>query len=1018
MVRFFLSLLLTVVVIVVATDTSISTYQQYQHQEQQQQHQKQRSLGIYALYNLPPFAVEFTTLDTADILSSSIVVDVVDTTTTTDDDDDEEEKDEEISETGEYDSSISYPIRSLTEEFLLERFRLKIQQQQQQQEQDQEEEESYFTFYQHFESIDLQVRMYHQHNNKNKEEEEVREGHVHLIAEMFGTVAFLEPSQSEIGNSSSSSSSSSNKPSNDVVKELFGSWLEEIFGQDRDLYLRKLVQSEQELLREIVALDIITNYDVNNNNNNKIGRSSNNNGDGWFSKTIITFVVIIVGMVGIGWLCLFLVRRYQYKNNKSLHQHYGDDDDNNDDDDDYLEDRERTTAMDAVRHGGSSSSGGGEDSTTTSGRNYSIPSNPFGYIYSAFHQYQINASTNNNIEDGQSSSFGGGGPYPRSSFMSPPPRSSLVELQAGNIAVSSEQRAAAAMDDIDLTSPIPGQSGNNIPTPSSSSSSSYGYYYPFSNIWRNVSNMWDSNRQHHNDGLVWQGWKGSLPYGDEYDGNHGDDDDDMMRNNRRAMDQWMEFTPEDREEDYDFAFKDFPRKDGTPCLIYTDDPMNSSDHHHGQDIFSIGTIDIPTPTTAATNIVSSPLRENNGLGGDEILSDEAFRNLLGQASSFEDEYSVVSDGSSPEFKQRLSSLFSQKYRQYEKRAIVEKHQQKRKKEREMERRERQRDMHRELEALEASMPALVSDKWKSKHHVSPKPAASPKPYSQSPGGGSALLQNRRSPRRHHTPQKSWEFGLATYSSKSSPKRAGAHSPKPPTGKTNKSFGVMSLDGDPSGKLIRPRSIPGGGSSSTSSSSRSHLIPPSDLFVDTRYGTDPSSSSAFDDTTLDKLGVPGIASNNKKPSPNSVLDDIHTGHSTTMMMPPRGGGGGGASTITPTKKNSHRRRNSNTLNDYKRTSHHQQQEVIMETISNNNNNNNKVMDTITSQSPRRGPVRRGISPARRGLSPAPSRGRRTARGISPAGGGGGVPRRSSSNSSRHSRTGSKDDVFIHGVAALL
>ena len=85
---------------------------------------------------------------------------------------------------------------------------------------------------------------------------------------------------------------------------------------------------------------------------------------------------------------------------------------------------------------------------------------------------------------------------------------------------------------------------------------------------------------------------------------------------------------------------------------------------------------------------------------------------------------------------------------------------------------------------------------------------------------------------------------------------------------------------------------------------------------------------------------------------------------------------------------------------------------METIS--NNNNKKVMDTITSQSPRRGPVRRGISPARRGLSPA-ARGRRTARGISPAAGG---QRRSSSNSSRHSRTGSKDDVFIHGVAALL
>ena len=805
-----------------------------------------RSLGVHALYNLPAFAVEFTTLDTADITSG-----IVDTTNGQED---------MVSETGEYDSSISYPIRTLTEEFLTDQFRVEI---------NDANVTEYFEFYQQMQEVDLQVRMYHS-DKKNE-----LEGHVHLIAEMFGSVSFQEPEEGK------------GKPSNAQVKELFGSWMEDIFKQHRDLYLRKLVQSNQELLKEIVALEIITNYDINGNTKIEEG-----GGFSTLEQTLLTLLIILV-MIGMGWMCLVFAQRHRY--NKSLQADGG-----------HMGDQEHIPAMHTIRHG--------EDGSTTdntpgrSQQNYSMPSNPFGYISSAF----------------QRSSFG---KSQREAFTTPRPRSSL-ELQATNIAVSSER---GQMDDIDLNSPIDDHYTQTNPSG----------YYPFANIWRNLSHMWDDARYFQdNDGLIYQD---DLPY--------SDDDIDMMMDNRHAMEQWMEFSPED-EEDYDFAFKDFPRKDGTPCLIYDDDKLNTSD----PDIFSIDQIGIPTPT----DDIFSPQRED--AGSNEILSDEAFRNLLGQNSSFEDEVSVVSDRSSPEFKQRLSSLFVEKHRQYEKRAIVEKHQQKRKKEREMERRERQKDMHRELEALEASMPALVSEKWKSKHHVSsPKPsgerrAASPKPYSPNM---QIARSPKRSDRRSRKPKQSWDMGLPTYerSPRRSPLPSGDHL-KPPMGRP-KSFDV-SIDGN--------------------ASYRSQQISPSDLFVDAIHRGD---RGVFDKTPLNKLSLPGLSTN--EPSPQSVMDDIH-------MMPPR---------IITATKNFDRRGSRDVVGDYKSSNHRQQ----METISNNTS-----MDTISSSSPRRP---RGISPARRGLSPArtPTRGRRNARGISPG-------PRSSSKSSRHSRQGSNDDVFIHGVAALV
>jgi hypothetical protein len=659
------------------------------------------------------------------------------------------------------------------------------------------------------------------------------------------------------------------------------------------------------LLREIVALDIITNYG-----------SSSSQGTSKMTRTL-AIVTIIVGMIGLGYACMFFAQRYRFQKRVLVDRQ---------DLQSTRDDKERASgSLDAVQHGADSPHRRSQDILDKSDgylskhrpdlykddakntRDFGVfGRNPFVNIFSAF---QLPSEYSD--ADGQSSP-------PRGSFTSR--RRTGIELQAGNIAATSEREH---LDDIELSSEdSEQQQGMKMMSPA---------YRPFSSIWRNVSNMLEDSRyRQENDGIV------KYQDGDEYAA--------QIREQKLREEQWMTFQNEE-ETDYNFAFKDFPRKDGTPCLIYDGD--HEPNH---QDIFTIGS---PDRSAGSGDDLGLPPSEK------EILSDQAFRQLLNQASNFDSEKSLdLSDRNSPEFKNRLSCLFSEKHRQYEKRSIVERHRQKRKTEREQERRERQKDMHQELEALEASIP--VSEKWRAKHHVSPRP------YDKSPSSRvsySPNLQVRRSPRRSPVPMISNQ----------------RRSPIPMTNMPPRHLAPgksWDSEDDSSVNFIRPRAA-----------ARRHPTgppsePPSELFVDTIY----RDSSTLDPQSLDKLSMPHMSkSASKHPSPQSVMDDIFQ-HSSSSM-PPR----------NPT---AHRRTTSSDLQDSKRGE----------------------LETIGAMSPaRRGlsPKRRGLSPARHGMSPArgtmspATRGRRPIRGISPS-----PKQRSSSNSSRNSRAGSTDGVFDHGIAALV
>jgi hypothetical protein len=825
----------------------------------------ERSLGVYAMYNIPGFAVEFTTRDTADVSKSM----------------------------GE--SSLTFPIQTITQEFLTEEFVQEIE----------SLPEDSSVMYKHLAEVNLQVTLAYSSTK-------AMESHIALIAEMYGTVAFTEPSDT-----------TSPKPSNTEVFESFGTFLESIFAKKRDLYLRTLVQSDQALLREIVSLEIKTNYNAGSRSGDVISQSSS--GMSSMERAMISAMVIL-GVMGVGWMCLFFAQRRRYQKSMILEEELR-----------QVHDRERIDGgLDSVQHGGDGlektdkylskhrhdlyeAEVGNSRSVDVFGRNYTIPANPFGYIYSAFQP--PNFYGNNNATTGDE----GLQPSPRGAFT---PRGSVRDLQAGNIAASAER---TPFDEIDLSSPTPEKV-----------SLSPGYSH-LSNIWRNVSNMWDDSRyRQEHEGLMYQ------------------------HDEPRSV-EWMTFQKE--EEDHNLVFQDFPRKDGTPCLIFEDDHISEKANHG---IFSIGDIELSPPKNIEEQEERRVFPPPQDAASDEILSDEAFLNLLNvndassveHISSFEDEFSVNSDVKSPEFKHRLSSLFSERYRQYEKRTIVERHQQKRKMERERERRERQKDMHRELEAIESSMP--VADKWRSKHHVSPRP------YDKSPSRAtysSDLQIRQRSPRAGRLspiPRHVRNRSLESFSMSKSPARAGLE-------------GLPGMDHD-SVKLIRPRA----------SSRGTPRTPPIHAFHDGR-----SRDTNFDHSALEKLSMPNSISsaestfvpklNPKYPLPTSVMDDVNPN-----MMPPRN---------PPPIKQSHGRVNIKS-SDYKRGD--------LETIGAN----------IPTRSPR--PRQRGMAPARRGLSPkrsnsaySPSRGRRPVPGLSPS-----ARQRTSSNSSRHSRTGSVDGVFDHGIAALI
>jgi hypothetical protein len=827
-------------------------------------------LAVYALYNFPPFAVTFSTYETEELRAA---------TATQDGSSYESYSQYLISETGQHDSSLSYPIRSITQDFLLEQFQRELGTMHQ------DQDEDHASIYNHLMAVDLQTKLYivQDGTTENVRRRRVTEK-VTLVAEMYGTVAFLEPSDK------------TTKPSNDEVRVLFGNWLEASFEHDRDQYLRELVQSEQDLLREITSLSIQTNIDIgidNANDDTKSGAYV----EGWSNRTerALLAMMILLGIMGIGWMLLYLQQRHRIQKEKhnviygmedNEHEHDYDDDHDHDSQDHQQEpiqrplaisSRERNSSMDAVRHGDDvqhrhSHTGAisvleksdrylskhrpdlyKQDSQKSQihlmGRNYVIPSNPFEYIYSAF--ADADPPTPQELL-----------PSPRGAFT---PTSRSSSFRQPNIAAKEEDD-----DDDDYPDDEEHQvMGGHV--------RQHSGYTPISTIWRNLSTMWDhapaptNINTNDNDGLV-------------------------------------VFQPEDQQDDYDFAFQDFPRHDGTPCLIYNDDAEHDKEQLQLRRVFSIGSHE------------EDLLDNNNNDGNDDNttpVSDQAFQRMLSQHSihsSFEDFPDLPAK--SPQFKSKLERLMIQKHRQYEKKSIVEKHRELRAKERkdnrDQERRDRHKVMERELEALEKnfSSPLERFQLSPARTHYSPKPLTHTHTHQQHYSPQLSHLKsnpqyspkltyrhNRSSPRPPKSP-KFEDSTTTTTTTTSSPayRSSGIFRPPPKT-----SYGAATgagLGSSNSYGSARSISPPGGLEGqddeshmfrTTKSAAEPHTLrprtttkPTSDLYVDTARALDSDDLYCDEHVSMDYLSMPPMNMNMntttaapKYPSPNSVMDDILT-----------------------------------------------------------------------------------------------------------------------------------------------
>jgi hypothetical protein len=190
---------------------------------------------------------------------------------------------------------LSYPIRSITQDFLLEQFQRELETM---------NDGHHATIYNHLMAVDLQTKLYLVQDGTTENVRRRVTEKVTLVAEMYGTVAFLEPSDK------------TTKPSNEEVRVLFGSWLEASFKHDRDQYLRELVQSDQDLLREITSLSIQTNIDIDIDGSGSGSGSNTKSGgyvEGWSNRTerALLAMMILLGIMGVGWMLLYLQQRHR-----------------------------------------------------------------------------------------------------------------------------------------------------------------------------------------------------------------------------------------------------------------------------------------------------------------------------------------------------------------------------------------------------------------------------------------------------------------------------------------------------------------------------------------------------------------------------------------------------------------------------------------------------------------------------------------------------------------------------------
>ena len=646
---------------------------------------------LLALYPLPPFVLEFTTSIPPEVALSTST----DSDTTL------------ISATDGVNSEWSFELREVTEEFLKQRFVFYLAD-----ESESLEESEFLEFYSHFTTVELTAKLYYQpsstSSNSGIESYSFK-------AECFGTIALEEPHDHQ------------HKPSNEQVQTKFGAFIDSSLTHAPDQLLEQLQSTTQQAwLQSIFQLN---GQVVWSDQNDSIDSESEDTSSR-LMNTLISLVVLTTsfGMIG----CLLA-----YRNTTKVKFDYPPEDVEHDL---YLQGGsldttgankpsiiQRADSMDAVRHGQDSeryndaaitatsilhksdrylskhrpdwmSSSSTSPSTfhpTTTRRNYQMPSNPLEFIYSAFSP----SSATNSTTEGR-----------RSSLTTPRHASTLSDLEAVNLAVSPSEYINGMEENRnewrEHTHPSSSRSGGGV-----------------ASIWRSVSSFWDDVPQPSQSSAT------------------------RTTVNHAPPQMQPQSQLDDDSSDYDFAFQDFPRTDGTPCLIYHDDHHDLHNFSIGADESTIDTdldldpehLDATTPVNNDTFANLLRVNSQNGLDSsidsldDQLNSSDSDSDSASETTN--DTGSAVDTKQNTAFLNKLERLVQQRHRQYEKKSIVEQHQQARHAERQQERRQQHHAaMESQISQLEQQATSTVTV-----------------PRSPVRHGTSTSIPHQRSPYRQHAP---------------------------------------------------------------------------------------------------------------------------------------------------------------------------------------------------------------------------------------------------------------------------
>ena len=852
---------------------------------------------VYALYNLPSWTLvmETTAVDSLPTPRATTGL---------------------LSETNGHNSGLSFPLRMATQTFLLEQFDLNIRRlETQANAQDPTMLYPWYPMYAHLVGVDLIVQMFWvETTTSTSGEQRSIEGDTgttrvtKMRVEIVGSLAFEEPGISAV------------KPSNEQVYLMFGQWMESIFSTQRGSYWNAVMASNQDVLQQAVLLDITT--ELSREEDRKEAADAGGSDDR--TQRILLSLLLFVCSVGVLY-SMYALRRNRNKQtvrrlmNASIDGNYNNRNNNTtsgyrdgEDDGEYNFSgsvKEPSEGMDAMRHGSdiiyahrsaqsvlentdrylskhrpdlytdsthdpqqsmshhsnsSIHSNHSNNNIQVFGREYTIPSNPFEMLYSAFQQeprfevspqgaFTPRSRKNSVIEEQQVNNLAAGGGFDDDETTT---TASKGAGTGNGIGIS---RSRQFEDE-----PYHDDYGEDFHHFSSSPKGLAIGFRPISSIWRNFTQMWDSERREHHDDIFMQAQARDL---------------ELQSGQFQYHDQ---IAPHDEIPDYNFAFKDFPRHDGTPCLIFNDSGVLLTPRQ--REVF-----EIDSPQTSPTNHMLDDK-------GTVPVSDEVFQRML--AAQGEDPRSLSPDDSlflessfagddyvekttvevaapnvlAPQFKEELARLYEQKFRQYEKKAIVEKHQERREKERKAQREQERRERHKLMEGTIEDLEGAIgtTPRWQSTQ-------SSPKPYNYSPKPSSSQPHSHRS--HTHSPK-----------AKFSPFRTGHHhSDNISRASPARSKTTMDWDRDVAHNTGAATGVGGGVGLTSSARSltdepfrmRPRTMHPAAAAPEGNYLTGGQfSASSIDHSTLDKLSLPPMTST-KKYSPNAVMDDIFGGAPTSI-----------------------------------------------------------------------------------------------------------------------------------------